>query len=172
MFGKDILLDEESDEYAGRIMDINTSISEEGVLMVGENRISFYGYAMKKSKLIKGEGRFLRLFQSYVGNFIIGTDGFLYELIKLTLGEEFKLMRVERLTEYIRAADFVCNNRSSIKMGIILAIDCGDSIAFIKVFREQGVAFVAATDCGEFVQFVYPKLLSDSLSGNRGNELF
>ena len=89
IFGKDILLDEESDEYASRIMDINTSISEDEVSIVGEIRISFYSHASKKSKMIRGEGRFLRLFQSYVGKFIVGTDGFLYELIKLTLGEEF-----------------------------------------------------------------------------------
>ena len=139
MFGKDMLLDEESDEYAGRVIDINTTISEYGVLIVGENRLSFYSHALKKSKLIKGEGKFLRLFQTYVGNFIVGTDGYLYELIKLALPEEFKLARVERLTELIRAADFVCNNRSNVGMGIIMAIDCSDSIALIKVCREQGI---------------------------------
>ena len=45
MFGKDILLDEESDEYAGRMMDLNTSISEDKVSIVGEIRISFYSHA-------------------------------------------------------------------------------------------------------------------------------
>ena len=107
------------------------------ILVVCRTALYLYNSLVHEADHIPGEGPYLKGFRTLNGTFVVGEDGYLYELIRGT-NLYIDCHKICRLTTSIQSAATVSNKRADPLMGILLVVGCCDRVAIFRIFKDGG----------------------------------